>query len=288
MYYGPTNKFSTAQGDRLRGTDQQVGNLLLGKPATYRSRNIVAADAPNATRIKNVVGMKICHYELQNRSGSTAVLGIGFRLNNKSWIAGQWDNSETQAFLVDTADAQSNVAGSFALETTTINDGFVIASRVPFNWISIDVTTASIGAALEHVVRYTNAAGTGWTNLVAGIAWLDTLTSVAAGDVWATGEQIFAWPARSDWGKLTAPLNGIPSGYYAINVRATDAGTTAALAGGIEIGTFGAVAENITDNQVMSDSGEASLWEPNADGIVALFSVSNAGNHAKAEWVHEG
>ena len=288
MYYGPANKFSIAQGDRLRGTDQQVGNLLLGKPATYRSRNIVAADAPNATRVKNVVGMKICRYELQNRSGSTAVLGIGFRLNNKVWIAGQWDNSETQAFLADTADAQSNVAGSFALETTTINDGFVIASRVPFNWISIDVTTASVGAALEHVVRYTNAAGTGWTNLVAGITWLDTLTSAAAGDVWATGEQIFAWPARNDWGKLTAPLNGIPSGYYAINVRATAAGTTAALAGGIEIGTFGAVAENIGDNQLISDSGKVSLWESNADGIVALFSVANAGNHAKAEWVHEG
>ena len=47
------------------------------------------------------------------------------------------------------------------------------------------------------------------------------------------------------------------------------------------------LAENVLDNQIVSEEF-CFMWEPFGDAIVAFFSVSGAGNHVKAEWVHAG
>ena len=291
---------------RLRGTDQQIGDEVIALGAAQNRGPYATQDpqtlgyAPSAVpdSLRNYTprgALSIHGYSLQNRSGTADLaVGLGFRLRNDQWVAGQWDDSEGAASHVnDTYDAQDRGTDDFALESLTANDGFTIASAIPFNWISVDVTTAGVGAGTVATVRYSNLAGTGWTTLGTNQTWIagtgaDNFTRAAAANL-ATGENIFVWDPPLNWGKVSvidATMGGIPIGMYAWQVRCTTAPTTAALARAIEIGTLIAI-ENLDDDAILSDEN-CFHWEPQGDAIVAYFSTLNIGNNVKVQWKHSG
>lgn len=278
------NSVTRAHPYRLLGPgNQQNDTGLIYTPPSLRQ--VQAGGTPQSVVAALLEGLGLGSFELQNRSGSTGVLGIGVRLPNRLWIAGQWDDSETTAFSDDTADAQDTGTGDFALETTTVNDGFVVACREPFNILSIDVGTASTGTPVR-ALRYTNSAGDGWADAPANLFIQDG----ASGNVSITGttvanEYLIAWDIFSDWGRVaTGGLSGIPAGYYAVNVRAPTAPTIAAVADALAVGRLYHLVEGITDNTaVFRDFAGKDRRMPFGNGLVALFETANVGNRVSAE-----
>ena len=274
------NQIQSSYPSVLRGTNQQTATGLLWQPPSMVS--------VSSSRITGTIdratfreGVAIRRFTLHNRSGGTASCGIGFRLQNRFWVAGQI--TAAGVFTDDTADAQSATANDFPLGANAVNDGFVIASPVPFGWVSINVGTAEVDAAaadLDHAVSYSNAAGTGWTALGSNAALTDQFTTTNA--VYATGALEFVWLPPSDWGKVTA-ISTIPVGWYALRVLAasTAVNDTAALANTIEVGTLQAV-EGVVDNGLLAQDW-TTYSEPKADAVVAYFSTANAGNYVIAE-----
>ena len=186
-------------------------------------------------------GAGVGYFQAHNRSSATVSAGLGFRLVNSAWVAGQWTQT-SGVFTDDTTDAQDAGTNDFALETTTNNDGFIVAARQPFNAISFDVSTAGLTGAPVVDFAYSNLAGTGWTTLVA------TNFFDAPEALWPLGIQEIVWVPPTDWGKVTA-INTIPVGYYAIRVRKTTAQTgTAALATAMEVWRVLFLTEGLADN----------------------------------------
>lgn len=261
-----------AQTVRLRGDDNQQNDtgLLYQVPGAGRTPS---TGAPIGR------GIGLGGFSIHNRSGSTlTAAGIGIRLPNTLWGAGQWVNADATPFTDDTADAQSTTAADVALETTTDNDGFVVHSWYPFSALSIDVVTASVGAGAVRAVRYSNAAGDGWTNFA------NLFIQDGASGVWATGEGIIAWVPPANWGRTQAAgLSGIPGGRYAINVRQTTAGTGAAVADSLSVYRLYFLQENLADNGLYEwwPGGAEAFMYP-ADALVALFSTANNQNRVTA------
>ena len=282
-----SNKITRFYNYRLRGTDQQVGDELIVAGAAMRYAGTRNPDTGAQQPPVTVRGaLAITQFGLQQRAAAADLtVGIGFRLRNDQWKAGQWTEVGS-VFTDDTVDAQDIGASDFALETTTANDGFVILSAVPFNWVSVNVGTAGIGAGTVGAVRYSNAVGSGWVTLGTNQTFdaSDNFTRTA-GVNFAAGENVFAWHPPLNWGK-TRGLTGISDGWYALNVRATTAPTTAALATALEIGTLVAVG-NVDDDGTFGQE-QAYHWEPFGDAIVAYFSTLNIGHSVQVEYRHAG
>lgn len=278
------NVIRALQDVRLRGTDQQVGNELLARGAAMRyaaTRNPdTGAQQPPVT-VRGA--MALTGYTLHNRSGGAATLGIGFKLRNDQWKAGQWTEVGS-VYTDDTVDAQDDGASDFALEVAATNDdGFVILSSVKWDWLSLNVGLTN-DASSTRAFRYSGATGSAWVASPSNI-FLDEITGTA--DNIATGENLLVWTPPQDWGK-TLGLTGISDGWYAFNCRSTTApATTAALATAIEIGTLVNVVENVADNSTVSEE-ICDYWEPFGDAIVAFFSTANGGNRVAAQWRHAG
>lgn len=243
---------------RLRGTNQQTDTGILW-PGQVRE----LAGFQGAT-----VRTAVAYASLHNRSGGAAVLGIGVRIPNARWRAGQWTDAAGTPYSDDTTDAQDAGASDFALETTTANDGFVIACDLPFNAISINVGTASVGAGAVRAARYGNTAGDGWTDFA------NLFVQDAATGVMSTGENVMVWSPPLDWGLSGATgLGGAPQGRYVVNVRATTAPTTAALATAIEIFRLYLLTEAVADNGTLEFSPMlGDLIMSGGTNVVALFS----------------
>jgi hypothetical protein len=217
------------------------------------------------------------------------VLGIGVRIPNYLWKAGQWTDATT-TYTDDTTAAQDTTTGDFPMETTTASDGHVILSRVPFNAVSYNVTTASVDATdPARAVRFSNAAGTGWQTAESNLFILTG--AVAAGEI-ATGEAVTVWSPPVDWGKSSSLATGLPDGYYAMNMRATTApDTTAAVASSIEIFRLYYLTEAVADNATLTETfgvGEFVMASDVTEGLygdalVALFETANDGNRVTVQ-----
>lgn len=263
----------------LRGTNQQTNNGLLWLPPTYRA--VQRGGQPVTVDTLVSQGAALGMVELQNRSGGTISVGIGVRIPNHLWIAGAWDDDGATPFSADTTDAQDTDASDFPLETTTNNDGYVIASRVPFNAVSIRVGTASDGGSAVRALRYTDLEGDGWATAIS-----NTYAFSGATGNYSTGEQVVVFATPGDWGRVQASgLSGIPTGYYAMNVRATTAPTvTAGSATSIEIFRLYLLTENVTDNtSLFRDFGAKDfVMEGESSGLVAFFGTADVGNRVTA------
>lgn len=266
----PTYKTISGNNNaRLRGTNQQTDAGLLWCNGSWRDHN---------GQYLKFEGVSCAGFSIQNNSGSATVVGFGYRIPNRLWIAGQWDASEAATeFVDDTAAAQDTTAGDFALETTTNNDGYVVASRVPFNAVSINVTTASVDATDPvRAVRYSNTAGSGWTAITIG----DLVVSdgISAAGEYAAGENLLVFSRPLTWGR-TAALSNIPSGYYAINVQATTApDTTAALAGSLELWNFPYLKKAVADGSTLEFVPSEPFLFEHADAVGALIGVADEDN----------
>ena len=254
-------------------------NILQGDANSQTTTNMLKMNPMQGTNPNvRAEGMALGYFSLLNRSGGAASVGIGVRIPNHLWSAGQWVDATT-TYTDDTTDAQDAGAGDFALETTTNSDGYLIASRVPFNAVLIDVTTASVDAvSVARSARYSDAAGTAWVTLTTVV-----LTGAAANYATAT-ETVLAFDPPSDWGVHVSGLGtNTPVGQYLVNVRATDApGTTAGLAGTLSlyrIYFIESIANNVTKEINFSPS---EAWMPHGDGLIAFFSTANAANKVTA------
>ena len=276
------SSISRAHPYRLLGTTPQADTGLIYTPPSVTTNQAGGTQTSRGSAL--LEGLGLGSFEMQNRSAATIVLGIGVRLPNRLWIAGQWVDAAGTPYTDDTPDAQDVGVGDFALETTTADDGFVVASREPFNALSIDVGTASTGSPVR-ALRYTDSEGTGWitpANLF--------IQDGASGNVAVTGttvanEYLIVWDIFSDWGQVAVGgLSGIPAGYYAINVRATTAPTVAAVADAIAICRLYHLVEGITDDTtVFRDYAGKDRRMPFGNGLVALFGTANAGNRVAAD-----
>ena len=277
------NSIEVSYPYRLRGPSlQQSDTGVLWLTPQMRSQGF----------LERLNGMALRSFALQNRSGTTGVHGIGVRIPNRFWIAGQWVDAAGTPYTDDTVDAQDLGAADFPLETTTNSDGYVVASRVPFNAVSIDVGTASATGSPVRAVRYSNTAGDGWTAMTNLYIQDGAASHLAATGTTAANEALVVFNPPADWGKIAAAgLSGIPGGYYAINVRATTAPTgTAAVADAIEICRLYEILEGIAHLATHHGdyTGEEMLmaWDVTegyyGDALVALFETANAGNRVTA------
>jgi hypothetical protein len=221
-------------------------------------------------------------FEVQNRSGSTAACGVGFRIANRFWIGGRLSaNGDTYTDLTSSFQAQTAATLQVAGANQT---GFVIGCQVPFDWASINITTAESNAGgstvADHKVYYSNTAGSDWVEITAG-AYTDDLT--LSNTVYTAAVKDFVWPHSNAWGKWTSTI--LPTGYYYLRFTSAhrEASDDAAVATGIEIGVMAAI-ESVEDNDVYAND-LIHYACPEADGLVAYFQTANAGNSVKA-WVH--
>lgn len=259
-----------------RAGHHQTDTGLLWVPPGMRHR---FASGSAYTTERN--GLIVKRFELSNRSGNVASVGIGFRLQNRYWNMGRFSSDGT-TFTNLTSSAQST--GTVTLQVTGADQtGFILGGLVPFDWVSVNITTAETdagGATVpDHVVQYSNAAGDGWTALGANAATTDgfTLTNT----VYAAAATNFVWHAPSDWGAWTSTV--LPLDYYYVRFDSAqrEASDVAAIATGIEIGTMLSI-EALADNGIW-EMEHVDLWEPKGDGLVGYFSTANAGNRLYAE-----
>lgn len=241
--------------------------------------------AANPLASRNAVGLAtmfaVQSLEVQNRSGSVAHVGWGGRLPTDStlWKAGQWTNGTT-TFTDDTTDAQSAGANDFAaMVANTNNDGFIVLAQIPFNILSMIVGTAAAGGAPVYDVAY-SAAGGAWTTI--------TLANLLVAPAFATGEQLLWWQEPNDWVVTVAGhATGIPTGYYAIRVRATTAPTaTAALLTQLIPGVMVKSIKNVASDGLANFSyGDAEcLVPPQCDALAVAISVASDQNYVSAHY----
>jgi len=252
----------------------------------YVPPSIITRSPPSAvgltTRYAQREGLVIRSFEIHNRSGSTISVGIGGRIHNRHWIAGTL-TSDNVTFTDRTAGYQSQTATIFGADAA-VNDGVCILSRVKFDWVSANITTAEVdaGAAVDHTVSYST--GATWTALGANA---DTVPAgvgnfVTSNAVWTAVETNLAMFSPADW-TVTAGLGGVPNGYYGVLFTSAQmgAGDTAALVTGVEIGKM-LIVEGVVANGTWEQE-QVDYWMPNVDGLVAYFSTANAGNRVYAE-----
>lgn len=251
-----------------------------------------------ATRPQNSQGTRFVlgEFSVHNRSGSSAIVGIGGRLPISLWSAGLWDDSAYAAgtvFIDDTTDWQDAGADDFLLGTTSTNDdGIVIVSPVPFNIASIVVGTASSGGSPAWSLHYSIAtAGTGFSS-----NW-GTITNPYVAPLFTeTGEQLIWFEPPVDWVPVTAATaiinrhgSVIPSG-YAIVVKQTTAGSSSAGTG--TIGTVGRMfmsTEDVQDNDILNNIGGSELpLPPQCDALCAAISVANPQNRVTLAYRYSG
>ena len=238
-------------------------------------------------------GVVIKHALLENDSASVVLMGIGARLANAKWIAGQW-TAATSAFADDSTDAKSAAASDFALQTTTDNDGHIIACLEKFSAVLYDVGTAAVDAAGAGGV-------TGEWTYWNGSAWsaLTTLAVSGTSRFYVAGRNEVLFAAPTDWATATSTeITGLNAGsWYAVRYRAAGAGgapdTTAALATTIQVWdplriVRGQIAANTTEIFVDA-SDEGVLVAGAGEGLVVCTTTADAGNFLSmaCEWMGE-
>ena len=268
---------------RFRGPSAVTADQVQMWPVPTYKTDLRPGSGPPSTG-QSVQGLALGYFSMHARTAASAVMGLGVRIPNQYWIAGQWTDA-TPTFADDTVDAQSTTAADFPLEVLlTNNDGYVVASRVPFNVVSLDIGTADTGTVVR-AARYSNSAGTGWTNIVNPYVLTGAATNFVATATTAANEALVVFDVPVDWGKTAVGgLSGIPVGYYALNVRATTAPTTAAVDDSLMIARAYFLTEGIGDNGTLSQDFGAKdvMMEPVGDALFALFDTVNDGNRATA------
>jgi len=276
-----THNVNTSQAVVLRlggaaGTGQhQTRNGLLWVPPTINTRfasNAAVADVWEGATLRKL--------EIHNRSGSAANVGMGFRLANRIWIGGRLSsNGATYTDLTSTLQSQT----AATLQVTGADQtGFVIGCRVPFDWMSVNITTAETndgGATVpDHTVQYSDFAGTGWTTVTSGMPFTDNFTLTDT--VFTAAVKDFVWQHPYSWGAWTSTV--LPTGYYYLRVTCAqrEANDVAAIATGVEIGVMLAM-EGLADGEIYADDSADFRCEY-ATGLVGYNSVADAGNSFKA------
>ena len=245
----------------------------LGQPAS--AQGVVPATAGRLVRPEG--GTYLNRAELQPNT-ATADVAVVALLKDAMWRAGQWVNGTT-TFTDDTQDAQDADTNDFALETTTAADGFIVGANDKFGAISLDVTTAGVGAT-AHVIEYWD--GAAWTAIAAAGMLVDI---PGRAGVIAAGEQLVMFISPVNWEKGGSGT-GTPQNTYNVRIRATTGTiTTAALARRIYVGRILMSVANLAINGSYERAFPNPIYLSGAvyAAIGAAFDAANEGNAFFAE-----
>lgn len=215
---------------------------------------------------------------LVNRSGSTAIVGLGVRYATAGWVAGQID--ATNVFTDDTGDAQNATTGDTLLwqRGITTGNGFLVGATERFNTLGIIVSAAGDQTTPVLLLSYFN--GTTWVDMTATLIVSDAL--VAAG----TGEKVLAWNLPVDWQRGGSGTN-VPQTMYNVKVTHTVAtgGTADPTASQIFVGYTQLVVGNVANlAQAAYDYESASRFPRSGQALYALFSVASMANIVECQW----
>ena len=274
------NSIGTSHPDVLRkAAYQQTNNGLV-----YLPPGLVITDYNPTAGISSYThrnGVQVQRYRLQNRTGSTINLGLGFRLDNRIWKIGRYTAAGVYTDLSSTA--QTSTSTSTLQVAGADQTGFVIGCEKPFHWVSVYITTAETNAGgstvADHAVYYSQ--GSGWSASAITPAFTDGFTT--SNVVWAAGVTEFVWGGSTDWTPSNG-LTGLHDGYYWLRFTSAhrEASDVAAVATGVEIGTMPLLVDSVEDNDIIASESEC-LYDPHATGVVAYFSTAAAGNTVYAE-----
>ena len=276
--------FGVSYPSILRGTNQQTEqNLVYLPPQETLHGQGSATQAAGAPLRRRMTGLIIRAFELNNRTAGSAVVGIGYRTANRFWSVGRL----TGGVYTDLTTAAQGTTSTITLGVDADNVDVVITSVYPFDWVSLNVTTAEVdaGLAVDHTVEYSNFAGTGWSTVTAAeIFMTDTVTRTNV--AWPLGELRFVWRRPADWGKIVtiAGLTGPFAGRYAVRftTAAIGVGDTAAIATGMELGSMVGTADTTATNTIYAAED---IMAPSVEGeaVMAFFSVADGGNTVYVE-----
>ena len=231
-------------------------------------------------------------------ASSVGSYGLGVRIPNEYWVAGQWVTATT-TYTDDTTDAQDAGTTDFALETLTNNDGHIIWSQYPFNAVSYDIGTASVaGAGYAHVFEHTDEEGDGWVTMAANNFHVNDFgtAGIPVTGTTVANEALLVFDVPTRWGRATSALagTGMRPGYYGLRVTASDAPDTAAVADSLSIYRLYFLTEAVADNGTLSqdfgckdfpmavDTLPGRTPEMYGDALVALFETADEGNRITA------
>ena len=153
------------------GYGQTNDGLLYGAPYfTAPSSYNRVTGVVTAGITKRRMGLYVDRITVEPDAATVAV--AGYRHHNDTWVAGQWDDAATPAFTDDTIDAQDFLDDDGFDQgpgTPGDNDGWVIGSKYPFDWVSVFIGANSVGTADQETSYSTQALTTGipaWTVVV--------------------------------------------------------------------------------------------------------------------------
>ncbi len=223
--------------------------------------------------------LHIKHVEVGNSSGANGAVGVGFKLPDAMFKAGQWDDSETASYTDDTTDAQDVGTDDFLMSmgTPANNDGFIVQAYAPFNVVSFKLNTAGSGGGIA-TPNYAYWNGSAWT----------AFTPVVTADYTSTTAQCFAFLTPPDWTALTSAstpvaTDGLTAGMYAIKVAWATAMTTEPQADYLALVQLIDYVEVVGDGaSITRDFGDRKI--PFRAGLVPFCSTANAANWCLVEY----
>lgn len=209
---------------------------------------------------------------------SAAHFGIGVRFPMASWRAGLWTHGTT-TYTDDTTDFQSAATNDAALETTTNNDGFLVACDFQFNAIAMMIQTASTGSP-ARTIEYSIAGGS-WKAAPGAVSFLAQTANYVGGAV----ENSIWINTPTDWAVLEAGHGtNVPVGKYGLRIRATTAPTVAAIASSISVHSITVIEYSIATlgSGTSNFGGIYAPLDPNGEALVMCTSNGNTANHCQA------
>lgn len=193
--------------------------------AQTSAQNVVPASAGFAPATTGYNKRLVLEYaELQNRNTGTLNAALVGLLPDAMWHLGTLAAADG-AYTDDTTDAQDAGAGDVPLEAKTgnANSGFMIGASMPWGAASLNVGTAGIGSSQEHTYKYWD--GASWATLTPVLIAGPT----AAGELWASGENVLLFDPPVDWAVGGTPTATVPQTEYNVQVVMTVDGSTDAL-----------------------------------------------------------
>jgi hypothetical protein len=272
---GAANVINKGYAPVLRAAGwHQTDTGLLYTPPTMRIPS-PPSSLGAVTEVLYREGLVIRRFELQNLNASVVNCGVGSRTANAHWTAGLYDGA---TYTDKTALLQSRTPTKLGVDGAD-NTGWVILSDRPFDWVSMDITTAGVSAAADHSLQYSVAGGS-WTTIAASMVLTDGYTATDTPLALAVHDVV--WEKQPEWAK-TDTHTGLQAGKYAMRfVTAGSAGgNTVAIASGVEIGEA-FLLKSLAVSGIW-ETEEIDYWMPAGDGIVAYFSVITIANRVYAE-----
>lgn len=223
-------------------------------------------------------GMQLAAWEIHNRSSAAMSVGIGFRWANRFWQTYDWDDGTTATR--ETGYQSRTATTLFGNITTPANeDGLLIVAEEPFDWVSVNVTTASADATNPAADIDYWGPSNAWITNTTNMALVDSMT--VSGAELGTGEALLCWYPPHDWSPVQAGdtldvTYGIEPGKYALLWRwGTIPDATDPVFTGIEIGSMIFSGEELADNGLWENE-VTDYQDLRADGVVALIETLTA------------